>query len=176
MPNPLYDAPVGFTFLLTWGLSMKTTYLIAAALGLATVTPPGLAETGDIQEAFQRSVQQAFVQNTIAGNWKTDCHILNDGSGSFIVEYLFTPGAEAVAVSTVYEDTSCLYLRDSQLVDGSATLTSLKVDSYGNYVYGLTVANQDASHALTFHLNLADSLTVLTSDTINQSFVMTKAE
>src|SRR5690606_40931352 len=72
--------------------------------------------------------------------------------------------------------TSCLYLRDSQLVDGSATLTSLKVDSYGNYVYGLTVANQDASHSLTFHLNLADSLTVLTSDTINQSFVMTKAE
>lgn len=173
-PYGLYDAVAGFEFLFSWGLFMKSIYVFTAALAFAA--PAGLADTTNAQDAFQRSVQQVFVQNTIAGNWKTDCQILNDGSGSFSIEYLFTTAADALVVSSLYEDTACLYLQDSKLIDGSASLHSLNIDSYGNYVYGLTVANNESTHSLSFHLNLAESITVLTADIANQSFVLTKAE
>lgn len=155
---------------------MKLTYSLTAALTLAALAPAGLADTTDAQDAFQRAVQQVFVRNTIAGNWKTDCEVLADGSGSFSTEYLFTADADALVVANVFEDTACLYLHESKLVDGSANLHSLNIDSYGNYVYGLTIANAEASQSLSFHLNLAESITVLTADIANQSFVLTKAK
>ena len=139
-------------------------------------TCPLLATAGD-NELFRQAVQQNFIQATFAGSWESGC-VVDGGSGrGMSVRYEFSADATAVISRRQFADAACSSLMSTADVSGAASLDGLMIDSYGRYIYKVSITPKSGD---VYHMSLNFSpegvLTAIDNAVAMQQTVMHKVQ